>query len=104
MFYVGFESHITEKLGIILVNWPLAQLVSPGAIGSRLELQTLYNAWSSGATHFRRLSPAELELWQNTRFNNLLASTSGPGETSETPAQDQTTGTGTKPPADDSSC
>ncbi|KAI0346615.1 hypothetical protein BDW22DRAFT_1318831, partial [Trametopsis cervina] len=83
MFYVDFERHVTERLGIIVVNWPLAQFASPGAIGSRLELQTLYNAWSTGATHFRRLSPAELKTWQDERFKNSMAATTGPGASND---------------------
>ncbi|KAI0690867.1 hypothetical protein BC835DRAFT_1307736 [Cytidiella melzeri] len=56
MFYTNFDMHITEKYGIVVVNWPLPQFVAPGSIDSRLELQTLYNAWLSGSTHFRCLS------------------------------------------------
>ncbi|KAI0684180.1 hypothetical protein BC835DRAFT_1293734 [Cytidiella melzeri] len=73
MFYTDFEHHLTEKFGIIVVNWPLPIFVSPGAIGSRLELQTLYNAWSTGSTYFRQLSPAELEAWQSNRFKEKVA-------------------------------
>ncbi|KAI0683924.1 hypothetical protein BC835DRAFT_1209928, partial [Cytidiella melzeri] len=63
MFYTNFDAHITEKFGVVVVNWPLPHFVAPGSIGSRLELQTLYNAWSSGSTHFRSLSQSEAETW-----------------------------------------
>ncbi|KAI0684135.1 hypothetical protein BC835DRAFT_1249643, partial [Cytidiella melzeri] len=63
MFYTNFDTHITEKYGVVVVNWPLPQFVAPGSINSWLELQTLYNAWSLGSTHFRCLSPSETETW-----------------------------------------
>ncbi|KAI0689913.1 hypothetical protein BC835DRAFT_1418140 [Cytidiella melzeri] len=64
MFYSDFYHHITEKYGIIIENWPLPVFTSPGSIGSRIELNTLFNAWESGATRFRRLTPAELIEWE----------------------------------------
>lgn len=76
MYYVDFEGHITNKLGIVVVGWPLPHFVSPGLIGSRLELQTLYNAWDTGAAYFRRFTPSELEAWQTMRFNSAVASAS----------------------------
>jgi hypothetical protein len=69
MFYSNFETHITDKFGIVVVNWPLPQFVSPCALGSRLELQTLHNAWQSGSTYFRRLSREELAQWQKQRLS-----------------------------------
>ncbi|KAI0686685.1 hypothetical protein BC835DRAFT_1420287 [Cytidiella melzeri] len=73
MFYTNFDMHITEKYGIVVVNWPLPQFVAPGSIDSRLELQTLYNAWLSGSTHFRCLSPSETETWMQQRFSTQVA-------------------------------
>ncbi|KAI0686723.1 hypothetical protein BC835DRAFT_1420231 [Cytidiella melzeri] len=67
------DAHITEKFGIIVVNWPLAQFIAPGSINSRLELQTLYNAWSTGATYFQCLTPAEAEAWHKERFSRQVA-------------------------------
>ncbi len=84
MMYVNFESHITEKFGIIVENWPLEKFIAPGAIGSRIELQTLYNAWSTGATSFRRLSPAELKEWHSQKFQVQVAA--APAPSSLTPA------------------
>ncbi|KAI0083030.1 hypothetical protein BDY19DRAFT_864865, partial [Irpex rosettiformis] len=63
MFYQDFEQHITLKYGIICVNWPLPDFASPCRINSRVELNTLFHAWESGATYFRRLSPDELTEW-----------------------------------------
>ncbi|KAI0343132.1 hypothetical protein BDW22DRAFT_1304847, partial [Trametopsis cervina] len=63
MYYRDFDVHITNKFGIILENWPLKTFTSPGNVGSRVELDTLFHAWESGATRFRRLSPADLETW-----------------------------------------
>ncbi|KAI0681683.1 hypothetical protein BC835DRAFT_1252066, partial [Cytidiella melzeri] len=63
MLYDNFKEHITDKYGIVVMNWPLPQFVAPGTIGSRLELQTLYNAWSSGSTYFRKFTRDELEIW-----------------------------------------
>jgi hypothetical protein len=73
MYYVGFEIHITEKYGIIIENWPLKDFKSPGSIGSRLELNTLYHAWISRATRFCWLSPLELEEWQRQRIQTAKA-------------------------------
>ncbi|KAI0337665.1 hypothetical protein BDW22DRAFT_1339325 [Trametopsis cervina] len=76
MYYVDFEGHITNKLGIVVVGWPLPHFMSPGLIGSRLELQTLYNAWDTGAAYFRCFTPSELKAWQTMRFNSAVANAS----------------------------
>jgi hypothetical protein len=85
MFYSNFETHITDKFGIVVVNWPLPQFASPCALGSCLELQTLRNAWQSGSTYFRRLSREELVQWQKQRLNAPTANQSQIG-TPETTA------------------
>ncbi|KAI0692611.1 hypothetical protein BC835DRAFT_1247004, partial [Cytidiella melzeri] len=75
MFYSDFHHHITEKYGIIIENWPLSVFTSPGNIGSRIELNTLFNAWESGATRFRRLTPAELIEWERQQSQAHLQQT-----------------------------
>jgi hypothetical protein len=72
MFYVNFEEHITNKYGIIVVNWPISKFVAPGSIGTRLELETLHHAWSSGATYFRRLNADECAAWKAQRFSTAV--------------------------------
>ncbi|KAI0338444.1 hypothetical protein BDW22DRAFT_1313901, partial [Trametopsis cervina] len=72
MYYNDFEVHITNKFGIIVENWPLKTFASPSNIGSRLELDTLFHAWESGATRFKRLSPTELIEWQRQRAMTRL--------------------------------
>ncbi|KAI0083235.1 hypothetical protein BDY19DRAFT_910751 [Irpex rosettiformis] len=67
MYYRDFEMHITHKFGIVVENWPLKDFVCPSHVSSRIELDTLYHGWESGATHFRRLSPAELTEWRRQR-------------------------------------
>ncbi|KAI0083733.1 hypothetical protein BDY19DRAFT_858173, partial [Irpex rosettiformis] len=57
MYYQNFDDHITERFGIVIENWPLKTFVNPGSIPTRLELKTLFHAWDSGATFFRRLNP-----------------------------------------------
>ncbi|KAI0681976.1 hypothetical protein BC835DRAFT_1425003 [Cytidiella melzeri] len=74
MYYVDFNLHITDKLGIVVENWPLKLFTAPGSIGSRIELNTLFHAWETGATHFRRLAPAELDAWQRQQAQATVAS------------------------------
>ncbi len=73
MYYVDFENHITNKYGVICENWPLTKFISPGNIGSRIELETLLHAWQSGATSFRRLTPTELTAWKTARAAAAVA-------------------------------
>jgi hypothetical protein len=73
MFYANFDEHITEKLGVVLENWPLKKFCSPSDIGSQAELNVLIQAFESGSTRFRRLTTAELSDWREQRFQNALA-------------------------------
>ncbi len=70
--YVRFDTAITDKYGIVCENWPLDQFRCPGDIRSRTELEVLKQAWISGTTKFRRLSPEELEAWQAARFETNM--------------------------------
>ena len=60
MNYNNFDTQLTDKLGIICVGWPLPKFVSPSDVGSKVELDLLYNAWKNGAARFKRLSAAAL--------------------------------------------
>jgi hypothetical protein len=74
MYYANFDDHITEKLGMILENWPPKKFCHPAEIGSQTELKVLIDAFESGATRFQRLSPEELPEWQESRFQDALNS------------------------------
>ncbi|KAI0683810.1 hypothetical protein C8T65DRAFT_594672, partial [Cerioporus squamosus] len=63
MFYSGFDDKIMDKWGIVIVNWPLKNLVAPSSIRSITELEVLEAAWSSGSCRFRKLSAAEVKAW-----------------------------------------
>jgi len=73
MFYTNFDSQVTAKHGVVVVNWPLKLFSSPSDIGSMTELKVLYNAWKTGTTTFCKLTPAEWEDWETTRFNACMA-------------------------------
>ncbi|KAI5984614.1 hypothetical protein EDD15DRAFT_2177067 [Pisolithus albus] len=73
MFYTNFDSQITAKYGVIVVNWPLKVFSSPSDIGLMTELKVLYNAWKTRTTTFRKPTPAEWEDWEATRFNARMA-------------------------------
>ncbi|KAJ8456300.1 hypothetical protein ONZ45_g18775 [Pleurotus djamor] len=64
MNYANFEDSITAKYGVVVEGWPLPKFCSPGDLSSRLELQTLYQAWESGRTRFRKLSNQEHVDWE----------------------------------------
>ncbi|KAG2031437.1 hypothetical protein BDR03DRAFT_817799, partial [Suillus americanus] len=63
MYYVNFDENITAQHGVVLENWPLKKFASPGDIGSMVEVKTVYNAFMSGATKFRKLTAAEWQEW-----------------------------------------
>ena len=73
MFYTNFDSQITAKHGVIVINWPLKLFSSPSDIGSMTELKVLYNTWKTGTTTFRKLTPVEWEDWETTHFNACMA-------------------------------
>ncbi|KAI0702857.1 hypothetical protein BC835DRAFT_1410887 [Cytidiella melzeri] len=72
-------------------------IVAPGTIGSRLELQTLYNAWSSGSTYFRKFTRDELEIWEQQ------CSLTGGSPSGSTAGETSTVSPGNQSPAGDSS-
>ncbi|KAI0640522.1 hypothetical protein C8Q79DRAFT_1015055 [Trametes meyenii] len=63
MYYTNFGSRITKKYGVIIENWPLKTFIAPSKMRSRTELDILYNAFSSNATRFRKLTQPEWEQW-----------------------------------------
>src|SRR5215471_8543480 len=81
MFYANFDDHITDKLGVIVENWPLDKFCSPSDIGSQTEMTILIQALKSGTTRFRKLTTAELEDWRNQRLQGAMSRGSGDGET-----------------------
>ncbi|KAI0676053.1 hypothetical protein C8Q78DRAFT_1074994 [Trametes maxima] len=74
MYYTNFGSRITKKYGVVIDNWPLKTFVVPSKMRSRTELDILYNAFSSDATRFRKLTHSEWEQWltQHGRSNEVL--------------------------------
>ena len=73
MFYTNFDSQVTAKHGVIVVNWPLKLFSSPFDIRLMTELKVLYNAWKTGTMTFHKLTPAEWEDLETTRFNACMA-------------------------------
>ncbi|KAI1782952.1 hypothetical protein LXA43DRAFT_904549, partial [Ganoderma leucocontextum] len=61
--YKNFDVHITEHSGIVVEHWPLPVFRAPGDISSSVELQTLIDAWTTGATYFRVMGEDELREW-----------------------------------------
>ncbi len=64
MFYVGFDDHITSRLGIVLEGWPIPRFIAPSMIRTRVELTTLVNAWENDVSRFRKLTKDEWESWK----------------------------------------
>ena len=73
MTYDRFDDLITQKFAVVIRNWPLKNFCNPSSVGSRIELETLYNGWHSGATRFEKLSTEEMTAWENERFASRLA-------------------------------
>jgi len=96
MAYDRFNELITEKYHVVVRNWPLKQFCNPSAITSRIELQLLYNAWESGVTYFQKLTPEEMEVWENNRFSSCMESMGPPANlipalaSPQTPAAEMT--------------
>lgn len=74
MNYVNFAA-ITNKFGILMVNWPLPRICCPSEIGPIADVVKLYNAWESGLTHFIHLTPAQLREHQRQEFEAQQAAT-----------------------------
>lgn len=69
MYYHNFDKNITLKYHIVVDNWPLAKFVSPSDIGTSHELSTLFNAWQSNTTMFRKLEGVEWKKWEEEYRN-----------------------------------
>ncbi|KAG1723300.1 uncharacterized protein EDB91DRAFT_1255692 [Suillus paluster] len=72
MYYVNFNKNITAQHGVVLENWPPKKFTSPGDIGSMVEVKTVYNAFMTGTTKFRKFTAAKWQDWEETRFNITL--------------------------------
>ncbi|KAI0684851.1 hypothetical protein BC835DRAFT_1421896 [Cytidiella melzeri] len=72
----------SRQVGYCVMNWPLPQFVAPGTIGSRLELQTLYNAWLSGSTYFRKFTRDSWKYGSNSAASLVARPQYTAGETS----------------------
>lgn len=72
MYYGSFNINITAKYGVICKRWPLPNFVSPADLKTRNEVEILFHAWSTNTTTFRRLTNAELDEWQEQRFQEAL--------------------------------
>ncbi|KAH9916346.1 hypothetical protein B0H21DRAFT_703062 [Amylocystis lapponica] len=80
MTYTNFDDHITAKHGIVIENWPLNKFCNPSAIGSRTEVDVVYQAFRSGTARFRKLSNEEWDEWGEARFQAKLNKMHGPGD------------------------
>ena len=72
MAYDRFDELITDKYHVVIRNWPLKKFCNPSAVTSRIELELLYNAWQSGATHFQKLTHEEMGAWESGRFSSRM--------------------------------
>ncbi|KAG1850674.1 hypothetical protein F4604DRAFT_1934353 [Suillus subluteus] len=72
MFYVNFNDNITVQHGVVLDNWLLKNFANPGDIGSMVEVRTMYNAFMTDATKFHKLTAAEWQDRDESRFNKAL--------------------------------
>ncbi|EKM50002.1 uncharacterized protein PHACADRAFT_264479 [Phanerochaete carnosa HHB-10118-sp] len=70
--YVDFETSISERHGIVCENWPLPNFCAPGSLNSLMELEILHQAWSTGVTTFRKMSPEEHQQFKEARVQRRL--------------------------------
>ncbi|KZT01075.1 uncharacterized protein LAESUDRAFT_717767 [Laetiporus sulphureus 93-53] len=75
MIYQNFDKQITEKHGIVAINWPLDRFCSPSDLSSRNEVEILYQAFLSGTTSFCLMDKDEYKRWSNARFQVALGQT-----------------------------
>ena len=88
MTYDRFDDNVTQKYGVVVKNWPLKNFCNPSSVGSRIELETLYNGWQSGVTKFEKLTEEEMVTWENKHFTSRLAMMSAaPPEPAPEPAR-----------------
>ncbi|KAK7447344.1 hypothetical protein VKT23_014054 [Stygiomarasmius scandens] len=93
MFYKNFDTHITEKYGIKLINWPLDKFCNPSELSARTDVDVLRKAFESNSTYFYKMSSEEYKEWDEKRFEAALAEGQGSGgterqEQTETPASE----------------
>ncbi|KAF9487280.1 hypothetical protein BDN71DRAFT_1404970, partial [Pleurotus eryngii] len=75
IYYSNFDENITTKYGIKVIGWPLDKFCSPGDLTSRVEVLLLYRAWELGTARFYKMTPQELEDWDNARFSERMRET-----------------------------
>ncbi|KAK7451710.1 hypothetical protein VKT23_012389 [Stygiomarasmius scandens] len=79
MFYKNFDTHITARYAIKLVNWPLEKFCNPSELATRAEVKVLQNAWESGTTFFTKMSREEFKEWEESRFQERISETATQG-------------------------
>ncbi len=67
MYYTNFSNNITRRYGIVIKNWPLKRFCGPNDLGTKLDVQTLLNSWTTGVTSFYKMSEEELADWIKDR-------------------------------------
>ncbi|KAF9496266.1 hypothetical protein BDN71DRAFT_1389827, partial [Pleurotus eryngii] len=72
MYYSNFDENITMKYGIKVIGWPLNKFCLPEDLTSRVEVLLLYHAWESGMARFYKMTPQELEDWDNVWFSKRM--------------------------------
>ena len=72
MYYRKFDTSITNRYGIIIVNWPLPMFQLPRKFNSAISLRVLYDAWKTGTTYFKKLTPDEYQDLLAQRRNRQL--------------------------------
>ncbi|KAF9242901.1 hypothetical protein BU15DRAFT_72552 [Melanogaster broomeanus] len=109
MFYSSFDTCITQKCGVVVVNWPLKKFQSPSDIGSMTELRLLHASLKNGTTTFHKMSQQEWEEWENKRSDKQPAvgddgdegegmDVTGSGTTSQSSSNKQAASSSAPPP------
>ena len=80
MAYNRFDDLITAQHRVVVRNWPLKTFCNPSAVGSRTELELLYNVWKSGRTYFEQLTHEEMEAWEDSRISARVEFVPPPAE------------------------
>lgn len=61
MHYVNYEDAIVQRYSVKLVGWTHSKFINPADINSVPDIRALRDALRSGACHWIRLSPQELQ-------------------------------------------
>lgn len=72
MAYDQFNKLITRQHGVMVKGWPLPKFCNPSAVTSQIELELLYNTWQTGTTHFQKLSPEEMDVWEYNQLSSQM--------------------------------